>query len=348
MAYISLDQGHIASGEPVLASDVQIIKDDLDYLNALTDPGHAGVLNGSFEFDADSDGDPDGWTINLYTGGSTAILDGANEQTFGAKSFAFNHPGGATNGGGEATSDYIEIDEKVSPLVEFSVYNNSNKVCEVALDYYDRAKTYISSEEPWTITALNSTFERIVIFGLPPADARFMTITIKGGKVNGTYNTAGRAIFDNIRCTPFPREIEGADFTIANAGTTSGSYATLGTANIRIPKGFTKAYIPAEMYVYMGEYGLVTGKGFVKYLVNAANSSNELTQDINHYGDMTASGLNYADIVNRNYGVLEVSVIGISGASVVCALQGKTSSATASTTNVYGSKVAGSIKFIRK
>lgn len=350
MAYNSIDSADIAVGKPVTNGLMTTIKDNLDYLYGLSDPGYSGVLNGSFEIDSDADGIPDGWTRTLYTGGAGAREDGATNQDFGRYSYKFTHPGGATNGGGQLTSEYIEISESVSPIVEFTWYGNSACKSEVKVEYFRAAKTSISTETLWTNVAASSpaAFARVVKFGLPPGEARFMKIIICGGVVDATYNAAGMVYFDNIRCNPLPVEINGDDFTITEATTSSSSYATLGTANIRIPKGFTTAFIPAEMYVTPGDAITSETSGWVKYLINAANSSNELQQRVWISSDLSGVVSDLDDWRCHNYGVLEVSVAGISGASVACALQAKGSSLTGHSPYVGGAKVAGSIRFVRK
>ena len=227
MAFISLDQDHIGTGKGFLASDYQIIKDNFDYLNAMTDPGFSGVLNGSFEFDSDGDGEPDGWTVNLYAGGAGAIVDGATEQDFGGKAYRFTHPGGASNGGGELISDFIEISESVSPVIEFTYYSNAALRVQLVAEYYDKDQSAVSDETIFTTDASTAAFTRKVLFGIPPASARYMKIKLVGGST--ALSTAGQVTFDNVRCNPFPREIEGEDFQISEGNTTNTSILTFHT-----------------------------------------------------------------------------------------------------------------------
>ena len=72
MSYSALTTDETTAGKPGKQSLFRKIKDNFDYLYSLiaSQSAGAGVPNGSFEIDSDSDGVPDNWTRSLYSGGA--------------------------------------------------------------------------------------------------------------------------------------------------------------------------------------------------------------------------------------------------------------------------------------
>jgi len=229
--FTALTYDEILEKKPFRTALLRKIKDDLDYLYGLigSGTGSSGVPNGSFEIDSDGDGVPDSWTKNLYPGGTFGINTTWTGQ--GAAAIAFTHPGGAGNGGGYLTSDYIECSELISYPIGFITWASAAGMKnKVQIQYYDQDKIGIGV----AVDAYNSTsnptsqtlFEE---FFTPPADSRFLKIILIGGYTD--TDVAGAAYFDGVflmRGIP-PIEVTAGDSLMcANdteyTGTTTTSY----------------------------------------------------------------------------------------------------------------------------
>ena len=194
MAYIPFTDSEVQVDKPWGADQAQKVKGDFDYLYGQTSEKQ-GVFNGSFEIDSDSDGVPDGWTKNLYPGGSGAYE--TTDPSHGAKAYKFTHPGGASNGGGYLESDYIEITEYVLPQIDFmlkcSVAGMKNIV---RLRYFDKGNAYLSQEDVYSSTSNPTAWTRKVAGGVPPATARYMKIQLISGFTD--TNVAGTIMWDRV------------------------------------------------------------------------------------------------------------------------------------------------------
>ena len=100
MAFSSINNTEIEVGDFGTQSLFQKIKDNDDYLYGQIGglDSDQAVYNGSLEIDVDSDDVPDGWTVNLFSGGSKDLVGTASGH--GQKQLEFTHPGGAGNGAG--------------------------------------------------------------------------------------------------------------------------------------------------------------------------------------------------------------------------------------------------------
>lgn len=246
MAYTPITNEEIQVKQPVRQELMQKIKNNFDNHEGrlIAAGGAVGVPNGSFEIDSDNDGIPDSWTRNFYPGGT-----GGYETTnpaHGAKAYRFTHPGGAGNGGGYLESDYIEITEFISPVVEFylrcSVAGMKNIV---RLNYYNSAKVFISSEDIYTSTSNPTTWTRYRCIGVPPANARYVKIQLISGYTD--TNVAGNIFWDGITIDPYPSKIP-VSFTINVAYTSSAEFVDVASVSIRVPKGFSVLTFPATVY----------------------------------------------------------------------------------------------------
>ena len=154
MSWSPILSTEIQVGKPIKQEFGQKVKDNFEYLygKALYD---AGILNGSFEIDADNDGNPDNWTKGLFGGGQ-----GMYEDSFpahGKRSFKFVHPGGTNNGGGYLESDYYEVAEVRTYLVGFILWSTVAGMKNlVHVKYYDKDKNYIGTDPDTLYVAANA------------------------------------------------------------------------------------------------------------------------------------------------------------------------------------------------
>lgn len=322
MAFTALSNTEIAVGKPITQELMQKIKDNFDYLAGLQDPGLSGVFNGSFENDTDSDGIPDGWTRNLYPGGAGAII--STSGTIGAKSYQFTHPGGAGNGGGYLDSEYIEINENISPAVQASVYSNAALVLEIVCRYYDKDKVYISDETLYTVSTSLGAWVEKSLYGIPPANAKFMKVRLIGGK--DSASTAGVARFDNVRVEVCPRMLS-ENVPFSQNSTNSNSFATLTTATCKLPKGFSRMLINANLDLTGTQVGAY---GELRYYIGGTVSTT-VRQHLQ---------VNSTHIMND----AQLDLALPSSGSTSVTLQGMVSNAS---NTVYGSNLGGTIVYLR-
>lgn len=162
------------------------------------------ILNGSFESDADADSVPDGWVISLFTGGSfsfetsTSAADG--KAYHGKRSIKLTSPGGASNGGGTATTEnFFEVSEgrlyRLTFAMKSSVADVHNKI---AINWYDSTLALISTLAVFDDATTNPTdwreHNRIMT---APANARYAKLQLYGCADDDT--TAGSTWFDDVR-----------------------------------------------------------------------------------------------------------------------------------------------------
>jgi len=196
MGYEAINSNEIQVGKPVSQPLMQKIKDNFDYLY-----GKIGVLpssglqNPSFEIDSDNDGIPDNWSRDLYPGGSGSFEE--TDVKHGSKAYKFIHPGGAGNGGGYLTSDYIlATDTTISFSFYLKTTNASIKVkCEIRC--YDKDKNYLSSVIVYESTNNPTSWEEIQCGTTLPSNTRYIKIRLHGG-VDDT-DEAGTVYFDYVR-----------------------------------------------------------------------------------------------------------------------------------------------------
>lgn len=298
MGFTAITNAEIQVGKPITQELMQKIKDNFDYLSGLNDPGISGVFNGSFEQDTDADGIPDGWTRNLYSGGAGVQI--STSSTTGGKCFQFTHPGGSGNGGGYLDSEYIEINENVSPAIMASVYNNAALVLKVIARYFDKDKSYISDETIYSNSSSIGAWAEVNSWGIPPANAKFMKIRLVGGE--DTASTAGVARFDNIRVDIAPKILSEIQ-TMASASTNNtGAFATLRTVTCKVPKGFTVLHANAKLLVESGDS---SHYGVLRYKIGSSYSTT-----LEQYAQNYISGNLELSIVNiSNYSSLVLEAL---------------------------------------
>lgn len=229
MAYDALTDEETATGRFTKQALMRKIKDNFEHLYGELDTigsgGISGVPNGSFEISTVAAGLPDSWDITLYTGGATA--QNANSPTHGGNCLRFVHPGGAGNGGGYATSDYIEIDELGTYIVSCIHWvTNASMRNHVRVVWYDKDKVSVSAESIYLSTSNPTSVTRLILPATPPATARYVKIQLIGGQ--NSVDAAGNAYFDDVRILPFRGPTAGSDYTyltlIRSGYTDSESY----------------------------------------------------------------------------------------------------------------------------
>lgn len=194
-------------GDPTKASLAQglIDNDEFLYNLILSAIGNREIiLNGSFETDADSDSEPDGWDITEFTGGTFAwaesTVGGDGESYHGIRAVKFTSPGGGGNGGGDITSaDFFEVSEGRPYKIQFAIKSSVADVHNKGeIIWYDSEQTLISTTTFFDEAAANPTdweiFEYVVE---PPADARYAKLRFTGCDDDDT--TAGNTYFDDVR-----------------------------------------------------------------------------------------------------------------------------------------------------
>jgi hypothetical protein len=200
MAYDPITSAEIASGKPVCGpvGFGKKVKDNLDYLyGAIGSSAAIGVLNGSFEIDSDADGVPDSWTRNLYAGGTSAIYTAAPAS--GANAFSFIHPGGASNGGGNLTSDYIECSPLLNYILSAILWSTAAGMKnKIQVQFYDKTKTANGSAVDLYNSVANPTSATAFLFGIKPtASSAFFKIILIGGFTD--TDVAGTTYFDDVQ-----------------------------------------------------------------------------------------------------------------------------------------------------
>ena len=198
MGYFALTAAEIAQDKFVTTTLMAKLKDNFDYLYskaAATDL----PSNGSFEIDTDSDGIPDNWTRALYPGGTGGLS--VLYPAHGAKSAYFIHPGGAGNGGGILTSDYIEVSQLQSLSLFYILWATVAGMRNIVrIKYYDKAKAYISAVDLYNSTSNPTSGTLYCSQFIPVANARYIKILLYGG-VSDT-DVAGNTYFDSLRLVP--------------------------------------------------------------------------------------------------------------------------------------------------
>jgi len=235
MSFVSLTDAEIAVDKPITQSLFQKIKDNFDSLNGyIAGGGSAGVSNGSAEIDSDADDVPDGWTASEYTGGTIGIYTTAPEH--GAAAFYMTHPGGAGNGGGTFTSDYVACDDMMTVSVDFIHWATAAGMKnQVNILWYDEDKValgtpstnaYSSTSNPTSATR----FQRAVV---PQSGARYYRVQLVGGYTD--TDVTGTAYFDGVSSA----QDQNIGYGASSSGVVVGGFFAAETYDFH--GGYTKA-----------------------------------------------------------------------------------------------------------
>lgn len=257
-----------------------------------------GIPNGSAEVDSDSNGVPDNWEYGDYPGGTGGI--DTSTPAHGAAAFYCTHPGGAGNGGRYWESDYVAISEDISPLLLLFLWATAAGIkVIVRIKYYDKAKSYLSSEDIYSSTSNPTTRTAFALFGIPPATARYAKIILIGGYTD--TDVAGTVYFDGLQFDAMPRTIYD-DFTIANKTNNTASYADDNSAAIKLPKGFTVALLPINLVCNNsgGTYGANQFAG--RYRISTTYST-----------ELIVDGYSVSTEDHYGRGVVELDISALSG-----------------------------------
>lgn len=176
--------------------------DDLDYLyGAAAASGGGRILNGSFESGSAANTAPANWTMTLASGNSTAFETTAANVAHGAQSFKMTTPGSITGGVALEANDFGILGE--GQVLNFSWYMKSTVagiLNTVAVNWYDRAGSLISTTTLYTSTANATSWTYYNYAATAPANARFFKLVVTG--VNNA--TAGSVYWDGFECRTGP------------------------------------------------------------------------------------------------------------------------------------------------
>jgi len=249
MAYEAITDAEVQAGKPVVGPGGfgEKVKKNFDYLyGQIGSNGAAGLQNGSFEIDSDGDGVPDGWSLNLYPGGTGALEEGS--PAHGSRAWKFTHPGGGGNGGGTLTSDYVPCSEIAIWSLEFMHWCDTEGMKnEVEALFYDKDKLYLGSQTIFTSTTSSTT--PILYFRSisPPAGSRYFKLRLIGGKSDTSQG--GSAWFDGVAVSPTGGSVAVPDFTIPEHSVNGASWVDAGSVqlDIRIRSSTTTLTFQAEV-----------------------------------------------------------------------------------------------------
>ncbi len=188
-------------GDPTKLSTIAAIIAELESIgaDASTAIDNSSIVNGSFEFDSDANGVPDGWTRTLQTAGAF-VLDITSAH--GAYAAKFTSIGGGGNGGGDLTSDdFFEVTPQRFLALRWQLKSSAAGVKNiVAVRWYSDSdeSDYISTTTLWMDTATNpSSFKTFGGGAFPPSTARFAKVVLTG--CDSASSTAGSTWFDDVR-----------------------------------------------------------------------------------------------------------------------------------------------------
>lgn len=154
------------------------------------------VLNYSFEDDDDGDGEPDNWTVTLYTNGTQTLDTSAGGQIHGAKALKFTSTG---TGGGYAESDLFLVHEAEAVTATWATKSSDAGVRNVTeLVWYDRSQSVLSTSSIYDDSTTNPTsWTDKSGTATAPANARFAKIRLTG--CHSSDATVGSTWFDDVR-----------------------------------------------------------------------------------------------------------------------------------------------------
>lgn len=242
MAYEALTTDEIQPGQPVTNELCEKIKYNFDYLYGLSgSSASVGVPNASLEIDADEDGVPDQWTRHLYAGGTGAFE--TDDPAHGSRAYKFVHPGGAGNGGGYLTSDYIEAAAGAA-LVGFwlKCTNAATKVLAELL-CYDEDQIQLAGDDDARGFYRNATdnptdWSFMVGAAVLPAGTRYVKLRFYGGVDD--VDEAGTVYFDFPRMF-YPRPSEAGSFLNVITHNSAAEREAVGTSYQKV-KEITVAF----------------------------------------------------------------------------------------------------------
>jgi len=247
MSFVSLTDAEIAVDKPITQSLFQKIKDNFDALNGSSAGVVNGIGNGSAEIDTDADDVPDGWTASEYTGGTIGIYATAPEH--GTYAFYMTHPGGAGNGGGTFTSDYVPCSDLQPINVKFIHWATAAGMKnQVRVLWYDEDKVALGTPSAIAYTSTANPTSAAVFSKSVAAQsgARYYRVQIVGGYTD--TNVAGTAYFDGVESS------QGIGYTAGSGGYIVGQMsANVSTASTSYTK-CAEGVVPCDGTLYSSLY----------------------------------------------------------------------------------------------
>jgi len=278
MEYEAITETEIQAGKPVTGPGGfgDKVKKDLDYLYGQLGSTEArGIPNGSFEIDSDADGVPDGWTRNLFPGGSGGFETAAPGH--GARAYQFTHPGGGGNGGGTLTSGYVPCSEYMPRWIGFLHWVSAEGMKnEVKVLYYDKDKVYIDEETIFSATVGGTTPIYFMRRYQPMVGARFFKVSLIGGQTDTPV--AGTAYFDDVGLISLPAWEYQSDFTINEASAYLTSWTDVTTVTLNLPQRYHRLNLTFQIEVKTQPSSYW---GYLRFKVNTESGpvySNEVSQ----------------------------------------------------------------------
>ncbi len=268
MTWTAIDAAKHAAGKPVVGAGgwAEEILGNLNHLYGVLGTIAAGdIPNGSFEIDSDADGIPDNWTRSLYPGGTGArdTLTPAH----GAAGIKLTHPGGASNGGGSFTSDYVACSPslpEILGLIHWATAAGMHN--KIQITYYNSAKVELSTADLYDSTANPTTATTLLLGFTPPATARFYKLILSGGLTD--IDVAGSAYFDGLTLSP-GRSARWrpalADATLAEQSTSSLSWVNAGSFVITLPHRGLPVALSFASELKGGDYDSQNGVSYSAY-----------------------------------------------------------------------------------
>ena len=180
------------------SADVVVYSDDDVNLESSTSSAGAynAVLNGSFEDDTDGDGNPDSWTITLYTGGSKTLDTTA--QSHGDTSIKFTSVG--TGGGYAESTNLFPVSPSEPYELSWDMKSDDAGVRNLVQIFWYKADSTASATASATAlddsTTNQTSWAREVYNATAPADAYFAKIRLTG--CHSSDATSGSTWFDNV------------------------------------------------------------------------------------------------------------------------------------------------------
>lgn len=185
-----------AVGDPTEKDTLDAIIDNQVFLNNNIAASVGGmIINWSFETDADSDGEADGWVYTNYTGGSNAI-ESSNESG-GVNSQSFTSTVLANGGGYIDSEDFFEV---IGGQFYIAGTNRHGSVadisCQMQVTWYDDTQTSISTTTIFQDADTPTSKTRVTTTVIAPDTARFAKVRLEGG-VPAIGTATGVIYFDN-------------------------------------------------------------------------------------------------------------------------------------------------------
>lgn len=266
---ITADQ---VDADSVVDADLtELIKEWIDYLNGQTG-GVVGVPNGSFEIDADDDGDPDNWDTTPYAGGAVSLE--TTSPIEGAASLKFAHPGGASNGGGYADSEFIEC-SSARPFILGMVHYSSaaGMKNKVTVRFFDKGQVDLSADDTVYESTTNPTSAHNILMAVsPPAPAKYFKIRLIGGFTD--TDVAGNAFFDQITIQPLVLKRGHSPISFGTISEQSravqATFVDVGSCTISLPL----RELPATIS-FSADMRVSTATGYMRFRVGSEYSNEE-------------------------------------------------------------------------